>query len=328
MGFHLNVAKTKLLTLNTKEEVLATAAKLKGHGGTECERQEKEAREAHIRAKILGGEMRPFTWAVGEVVDITIIRRVDGQHSSEVFLGLSPEDWLLVRFPVVVLWEHNDCDTMRDLPVLFEQYNPPWSSRNPQDLIGAHFGIHEDLKDRIDRHVGVCVTHGMAWYDEKISGKRRAGTSQFQLVHDNHDTHAFLIWCGSFLEKRKTEEMFHPAVIAAMRHTFDMKEPASRVLWERVALGKKNNEEGSPAYKLATFLEMLADKQADWPRAISKHFPAKSKKPTPAQVFATCLNAYRGERLGKRLGDIFDSVKGKKVKQIADEFDTHFKSAA
>lgn len=317
MGFCLNVAKTKMLTLKTKEEVLVKAAELKGYGGTECERQEKDARKRKIKSKILGGEMRPFTWAVGQVGDLT--RRVDGQHSSEDFLELTPEEWAQVRFPVVVFWEHNDCDTLRDLAVLFEQYNPPWSSRNTEDLIGAHFGIHADLRPLEDRHVNARVTAGMAWYAEKAQGKPRSPGAQFQIVHDDGDAHAFLLWCGSFLQRKKTEEMFHPAVIGAMRHTYRADDPTTQSLWKQVALGKKNNEEGSPAYKLAVFLEMLADAEAEWPRAVSKNFTGKGKKPSEAQVFATCLRAYQGERSGKRLGDIFDDAKGKKVKEVAAE---------
>ncbi len=156
MGFRLK--KAEVLTLKSKEEVLKLARRLNAHGGIECERQEKAAREAKIRAKILGGEMRPFTWALGKVLENSTTARVDGQHSSRVFETLGEEDWASVKLPVVVFWEEHDCDKMTDLALLFEQFNPPWSSRNAEDLMGAHAGIHEDLKPLLkDRHVAVKV---------------------------------------------------------------------------------------------------------------------------------------------------------------------------
>jgi hypothetical protein len=316
MGFSLK--KATMLTLRTKDEVLKEAQRLKGFGGTECEREEKEKRKEKIKSKILSGDMRPFTWAVGEVRGGPT-RRVDGQHSSEVFLELTEEEWRQVRLPVIVFQEWYDCETLRDLPVLFEQFNPPWSSRNAEDLIGAHFGIHEDLQGRIDRHVATRITHGMSWYARKVEGRGKDSTRQFNMVHENHDTHAFLIWCGSFLQRRKTEEMFHPSVVGAMRHTFCAEDETYCDFWKMVAGGKATNEEGTPAYKLAKFLEDLADPQAEWPRSIAKHFGTK-RRPSEAQVFATCLAAFLGHRTGKRLGDIFTDTKSLTVKQVAADF--------
>jgi hypothetical protein len=323
MGFRLKKAQT--LALKTRDEVIELAAKLKGYGGTECERQEKEGRKEKIRAKIFGGEMRPFTWAIGEVVGGPhkgLIRRVDGQHSSEVFLEMTTEDWSRVPFPVVAVWEHYECDDIIDMAVLFEQFNPSWSSRSSEDLVGAHVQIHEDLRDLKDRFVLDKVTKGMAWYARGVLGLDKASTRQFMIVHDNHDTHAFLLWCGSFLQKGKTNEMLHPATVGAMRHMFDAENPDPSEFWKRVATGgKTQNEEGSPEYKLADFLAGIADPvNADWPKSVAKHF-GKSARPADNQVFATCLNAFTGSHAGKRMGDIFVPVKkGQRLKEIAAQY--------
>lgn len=324
MGFRLKKAET--MELKNREEVLAVAKKLAAYGGTECERQDKASRKEKIKAKITGGEMRPFTWAVGEVTEEGphkgLTRRVDGQHSSEDFLELTPEEWAKVRFPVVVSWEHYLCDRLLDLPVLFEQFNPPWSSRSSEDLVGAHVAIHEELRGLKDRFMLDKVTKGMAWYSRGVVGLAKSGSRQFEIIHDNHDTHAFLLWCGSFLQKGKTNEMFHQAVIGAVRHTFDAADPGQCEFWKRVALGgKTQNEDGTPEYKLADFLATLADKQPEWPRSVAKYL-GKSGRLSDAQVFATCLNAYRAATAGKRIGDIFEPVKkGMRLKEIAAGFD-------
>lgn len=317
------------LILRTQDSVRAAASRLNSYGGTESEREDKAKRKQKIKKKITGGEMLPFRWAVGEVIQNGLKRRVNGQHSSEVFLELDAEDWIKVRFPVVVIWEEYDCDTMRDLPALFEQFDPSWSSRNTEDLIGAHFGIHDGLLDRINRYVASRVTRGMLWYVQKVEGRPRGEATQFQIVHDNHDTHAFLTWCGSFLQKGKTDELFHPAVIGAMRHTFSEDDAETQAFWKRVAAGKAQNEEGSGAYKLACFLEMLNDPRAEWPRTIAKHFARSRQAPSESQVFATCLNACHGELAGKRLGDIFDAARGKQsVREIAESFGHNLPAAA
>jgi len=319
MGWRLK--KAEVLYLRSRHEVVEAARRLNAHGGITCEREEKARREALIKAKILNGEMRPFTWALAEVKEYPHERechRVDGQHSSTVFLGFGDEEWQRVRFPVVVFWEEQECDTIGDLPTLFEQYNPPWSSRSAEDLVGVHAGIHADLLPLLkDRYVSVKTTAGLSWHAVKLEGKPKG--SQFQAMHDNDVTHAFLLWCASFLQKRKTEEMLHKVVLGAMRHVFPTAEDGGRTFWENVALGKTRNEEEKPAYKLAVFLELLADSHAEWPRPISKHFHGKT--PSEVQIFATCLTAYRSDRLGRRVGDVFEPSKGDSIKDVAARHD-------
>jgi len=324
MAFRINVAKTTIHVCRTKEEVLALAARLHGHGGTECERTLRSLRIRKLRERVLGGEMRPFTWAVGSVGDF--VRRVDGQHSSEMFLGFTPEDWAKIQFPVLVFWEHNDCDTIRDLPDLFEQYNPNWSSRSQEDLVGAHFGIHPELKGLEDRHVNNMLLHGMEWHARGVLGKPKS--SHFTLVHDNDDTHDFLLWCGSFLTRHQTAQMLHPAVIAAMWHSFDGSERC-RLFWQNVASGCKDNPPETVTYKLAAFLDMLADgTKAEWPRTVAKHFTPKGNAPSAIQVFATCLGAYHADHSGKRVGEVFEPAKGSKAKDVASGFDIMSKKLA
>jgi len=317
MGFRLT--KVTPFTCTTPDEVRQHAIKLKGYGGTECEREDKAVRKRRIKAKVLGDEMTLFRWAVGHVLTTGLRRRANGQHSSEVLLELTPEEWAKVRFPIVIVWEEYDCDTIRDLPVLFEQFDPQWSNRDGNDIMGAHLGIHEDLHAAgIKGRLALIVANGIVWHRHSVEGLNMPKEAKYQIIHENHDTHAFLTWCGSFLQKGKTEEMHGCTVIAAMYRT--AKDDASRAFWKRVAGGKVVNEEDTVEFKLVVFLEMCRDKQAEWPRSVSKSFRLGSNTPTDLDIFATCLRAFSAWRKGTKDSDIVVSAKGKKAAQIAQDF--------
>jgi hypothetical protein len=197
-------------------------------------------------------------------------RRVNGQHSSEVFLSLTPEEWAQVVFPVTVAWEEYECDSTRDLAVLFEQFDPYWSSRTREDLIGAHLGIHEHLRHAVDRYVATRVTAGIVWYREKVLAFRRTDERQFAIIHENHDVHAFLTWCGSFLQKHKTAEMFKTPVLAAVYHTTRHGDEDARAFWKRVASGKAPLDADTVEYKLAESLDLAHAIDREWPAAIRR----------------------------------------------------------
>ncbi len=317
MAFRLSKVDTK--TLKTADEVRELALKLKAYGGTESEREDKAMRKAHIRDKILLREATPFRWAIGKVKS-GLIRRVNGQHSSDVFLELTPEDWKAVAFPVVVVWEEYECDTIRDLPVLFEQFDPSWSGRNKEDLVGAHLGIHDDLRSGINRKVATRVTNGMLWYHVHVRQQEVGPETCYQYIHSEHDA-PFLIWCGSFLSPQKTREMLSPSVVAALYHTYQTAGPEDRDFWKSVASGKACLNLDTIEYKLAEFLEMAADDQADWPAPIRRHFKSVGNKMRPSKldIFATCLRAFQAMKKGTKVGEIFMAAKGRPAAQIVED---------
>jgi hypothetical protein len=228
--------------------------------------------------------MTPFRWSVGHVPASGLSRRVNGQHSSEVFLGLTPEEWAQVVFPVTITWEEYACESTRDLAVLFEQFDPYWSSRNREDLIGAHLGIHDDLRHAIDRYVATRVTAGVVWYREKVLGVRSTAERQFSIIHEHHDIHAFLTWCGSFLQKHKTAEMFKKPILAAVYHTARDGDEDARGFWKRVASGKAPLDADTTEYKLADILDLAHHMDGEWPAAIKRQL--KGHKQHPSDAFA------------------------------------------
>src|SRR5262245_35442812 len=278
MGFRL--VRVEVITLQNPEEARKAADKLRGYGGTDCEREDKAVRKGKIRDKLFHDELLSFDWRVGKVLPAGPERRVDGQHSSEVFLELTPEDWQRVRFPLTVVWSWYECDTLRDLPNLFEQFNPPWSTRDAKDIMGAHLGIQEDLRGTVNRHLGLKGVTGLLWFKQNVNGEKLTKGSKFQIVHDNGEIHAFLVWAASLLsaprvknKPGKSEEMLLPPVIAAMFLTTRHDE-AARDFWRLVGGGKRSLafDADTPMYKLAEFLEMNDDKFAIWPEPWQRHF--------------------------------------------------------
>lgn len=316
MAFRLKSADVQ--TLHRRDQLTDLAGKLKAMGGTESEREERDRIKARIKEKVLSHGTTTFRWCFGNVLSSGLQRRVNGQHSSEVFLELTAEEWRQVRFPIVVIWEEYECDTIEDLPSLFEQFDPTWSSRNKQDLIGAHMGIHEDLRKGVSRYIAEKATAGISWYASKVEGNRKTGPEfQFSLVHDK-DASAFLLFCGTFLQRKKTDEMTNKAVMAAMYHTAT--DDDIKNFWRRVAGGKVHLDADSVEYKLSEFLEMVADPQAEWPRNVKKHFNRGHERPDDKDIFATCLNALSSYLKGRKIGEVFTPAKGKSASEIAEEF--------
>lgn len=316
----IRVTKVEVITLRTSEQAREVAQRLKGLGGTESEREDKPKRIARIKGKILGNEVRPFEWAVGHVISSGLRRRVNGQHSSEAVLGLTPEEWKQVRFPLTAVWQEWDCDDQTDLANLFEQFDPSWSSRNAEDLVGAHLGIHDDLSQAIDRHVAVKVTQGIAWYHGHVERKKTSQETRFQLIHENHGTHDFLRWCGSIFSKKKTPEMLLEPVMAVVYHTSLGGNEDVRAFWKRIAVGKAALDADTSEYKLVEYLEKVNDSKSEWPRSTSRHFAKGAVRPTTLDTFATCLNAFAAWRTGRKIGDVFAPAKGKDAGEILVEF--------
>lgn len=279
----------------SKDEVLSYAKQLKAYGGVECEREEKERRELRLKSIILHGIHLPFQWCVGRISADDVARRVNGQHSSEVFLNLTDEDWEQVRFPVPICWQEYHCDNAIDLAYLFEQFDPHWSSRSLEDKMGVHLAVYSDLLGQVETAVATRVTTGLVWYRQTVSGHKASDGAQFGLIHEDPAIREFLRWCGTFLKLRKTPEMFNKPVIGALYHTalLNKEHEPERVktFWKEVALGAPNSPPESVEYKLAEFIAAAQNSATEWPATIRRQFHGNKQRPSDKDVFATCLRA-------------------------------------
>jgi hypothetical protein len=320
MGFRL--VKAEMHKLQTMEEVLAEAQQLDSYGSYEGERGERIRREGFIREKILTGEMTAFRWAVGHVLSLQIRRRVNGQHSSQVFLKLTDEEWKMVQFPVVIAYEEYDCDTEIDVATLFEQFDQHWSARSREDYVGAHLAVQAELNKCLSRVAADKAVQGLMWYLENVDGFER-GTShdQYELLHKNSEYEAFFHFCGygQLSLNRQVKEMCHRAVIAAIFHTTRQGTQEDRDFWRVVSGGPQSIlDQDSHTYKLAMFLESAVTQQYEWPAKVRKQFKNK-KNPNPIEIFSTCLRVFAASKKGLRLTEAWAEVREQNAAKIAEK---------
>jgi hypothetical protein len=310
---------TDVHVCHNKDEVLQLARDLDQYGGTIGEREEREQHKKWLKEKILGGDVLPFQWAIGSIPNQNFMQRVNGQHSSHVFLELSEEDWQRVRFPLEIVWYVFSCDSQDDFGVLFEQFDNTKSSRSRADKVGAHLGFYPSLMAALDRHVAVKLTSGLVWYREHVENKMHQPERQFQILHENHDVHTFLTFAGGFLHPKKTTELLSPPIIAAMFHTTRRGVSTDGDFWKQLSGGIALLDAGTPQGKLAFFLDLLNTKTCQWPTSVTRQLGGR-RHPSDHDVFATCLRAFVTWRKQINVGEIFISAKKKPVADIVQEF--------
>jgi hypothetical protein len=303
----------------TKDEVLALAETLQRAGSTDHEREFLEGKQHvnELKARIVNRLALSFHWCVALCAAAGIIRRVDGQHSSKIFLSLSEAEWEQVAFPILIYYEEWACDTEDDIALLFEQFNPKWSARTQEDLEGFHLALFPELNAAVSRHVACHLTSGMAWYFQEMTKLRYTNSDKYQLLH-NVEHHPFLLFCGSFLRKGKTHELLRKGVIAAMFHSLRIDTVPVRNFWKDVAVGVALDNEESAEWKLAEFLDHMTDRNWEWRKSSRVRFTGNQQKPSDRDVFATCLHACDAFLKHTYVKEIFVQAKGRELKDICE----------
>lgn len=321
MAFRRKMSECK--DIKTAKEAIAVARRFHDMGGTQYERELQESRTERIREKMLGGEHVLFNLASGTVLENNLTSRVDGQHTTELFLELTEAEWKEVRFPIGVVISEFECDTPVDLATLFEQFNPPWSSRTAQDLIGCHLAVHPELFEAIPRSIAAKLAIGLAWYLKKVRKQEIHPATKYELIHSDPDHQEFMLWSSTFLRVGKVEDTLRPPVIAAMFHTTRTGDEKMRAFWKKVAGGTGHLDAGNIDYKLAEFLEYLrlthnCKNKVRWPESVARYLD-EGANPKEIDVFSTCLRAAEAEKRGRRIGEIFSPAKTKDASVIVQE---------
>ena len=318
MAFRLVSAETK--RCDRIEQVIQEAEEINHHGSIgEGEREDKAYREANIRQAIMEGVTRPFEWFTGEVKSTGLIRRVNGQHSTHVFLNFSEDERKTVPMPVYLLLGKYECDTEDDLAFLFSQFDQPWISRSREDYIGAYLANRPELASKTNRTASTYATAGLLWYLQKAEGfSGKSARDQYELVLKNADIQAFLVFCGydGLNLNKRMPEMTQKAVVAAMYHTTRGGIEEDKNFWRRVSGGRSAIIDAeSPEYKLAYFLEQTKERAPHWSTPVKNRFRNKLN-PNDVEIFATCLRVFTAQRRGVPLGDPFVQVREQNVMEI------------
>jgi len=312
-------ADSAVYRLFSKDEILAKARELKDLGSTSTEREEKERRKKNIKNKLLSGQMIVFHWATGTVHGIA--KRVNGQHSAEVFLELSDDEWAMIEpyFPIVIITTDYSCDTEQDRAYLFNQFDPGWSSRNTEDHVGVHMALEPDLLG-LTTWAGVKAAQGLIWYHEEVEGwAKQAPEAYYGIFHHNSDIHRFLHFLRDIkLQKSRHKELALRPVIGAMFHTTRSENLVADAFWRHISGGVGAILDGnSLEHKLADFLGSAANHDYKWPGDMTRKF-ANKRRPNDVEIFATCLRLYTAHMNHVVHAETFERLKVTTAKDVVE----------
>lgn len=256
------------------------------------ERELDNARMAYLKNVVLGGTALPFIWARAKVLETGEVYRVNGHHSSHMLASLNGE------LPAGLIAHIDDYEvpTVKELPLLFQQFDSRKSTRSMADISGAYQMTNPQLRNA-SRTGARKAIYGVAWYDRTIVGKSVPMNEGVFTLFNNPAYHDF-IYMVDRIYSAKTPEFSNP-VLGAMYGTWLMAPAEATSFWTDVAHQGGNNDDKHPAAVLDAWL--LAIKAA-----------TGEKKPKQQEVYRACVVAWNAFRNGRTLEKIgkWDAKKG------------------
>lgn len=222
--------------------------------GTVGERPLNPSRLEYLAQKIRECRFHTPRWAIGLIGNKEY--RVNGQHSSTVLSQLNGD------FPkgLKVQIDTFQCDGKDDLPELFEQFDPPISSRSRTDLAVVHARLHKELDGIAPTNLfyiiqGIAAHHLLLEEVERLDMFERAN-----LIHNNID---FALFAHSI---SKAPRLAKPGLIAAAYETWRLDRADAELFWTQV-VDRSNPDPKHPTRLLGNFMcdGLESDKQRTMP---------------------------------------------------------------
>ena len=319
MGWTYDYEHSQQQLLWTPEDVKSAAQAMRNLRNDDFERPLSQTRVKKLKEIVLAGEHRNFDWAIAHVPSEGIDVEINGQHSTWLFLALTHDEWLRVRFPVVIQMHHFLCDTTQDLPMVFRHWDVNFSPRSVRDNMGSVISVSQDLHGKVDVGLTSILSKGLAKHEREVL-RIRGGADQRLTAIVAPRYFPFLSWAKDRLQPKRHPELFLDMVVAAMAHTMIDGDGRATAFWQSVAIGPAASDVDSPEHKLCRFLEAAEHyKSCDWPNPESHGFPRGQRRPTKNDVFATCLRAVSAYLHDRKVGEIFQSAKKRKLPELAQE---------
>lgn len=278
----------KLLGTETRPITLDLAKKMKEMKPSPTERPLFKKRVRILHAKVDEGVVISFLWIIATVDNVDY--RMNGQHSSTMLCEREN------NFPegLTAHIDRYQCDTMKDMALLFRQIDARWSNRTPADIAGAHQGTVPELHE-VPPQAGKAAIDGIVFHQSAIEKTtKRLGDEKYELFADEQ-YHPFILWYGSTYEK--DFKQFHPQhVVAAMYQTFTEDAEAAKRFWRGV--------ESPPEFEVDAATSQLAQCLSD------SLVQTKDIDLKPIQYYHGCLYAWRAFIENKKITEIkFDARK-------------------
>jgi hypothetical protein len=216
----------------------------KNHLALERIQGDRKCREARIEWLSDKGRrqlLHAFVWATANVAGK--VYRLNGQHSSTLTL-LQSEGVTLPEFVIVLRFE---CDSLEELAILFDQFDPKESVRNAAERSAVHIPHIEQLHSVSPNKVNKALA-GMAWLIERKHGARLFDDDRQQLLYKHPD---FVVFGAEFLGRPWLSK---PALVAAMFDTFLIDPDYATSFWTLIR-DESHSDPQHATRKLAEFLK-------------------------------------------------------------------------
>jgi len=254
-----------------------------------CERRVKPQRLDFLRSKIDNGLFFSPKWATVKVKSTGRIYRINGQHSSLVLAEANG------HFPrgLTATIEHFVVDTEDDIPLLFDQFDNPISSRTNQDLIKAYASTRSELSDFNLIVLSAALSGFAASICPERGGKSGkmstiTGIDRARLVHDAGFIR-FALWAIPIMSPVAKAITSKSTCYMAMHRTYSIAAADSETFWTWVR-DESHPDNKHPSRVLAKFLITETGRGAK---------ASNGKGWTQRAISTKCVHAWNAFRRGE-----------------------------
>lgn len=248
-------------------------------------------RRLQVYNKVLAnGEFRPVTWAKVYVTEMEQYYRVNGKHTSTVFMNAD----LSKCQEVIAVIEDYEADTIEDAVKLYATFDSQTQVRNQGDINRMFAASIPEMREMETRFVNLCVG-ALNYY--KNPGATGTGDNPNMTAADKaevlFDETAFCLWLRELLPGRATHHhLWRVPVVAAMRGTWGKSQKAATDFWMAVR-DETGTKPDMPDRKLAKFLFGTKASVARG-TSVPMRFRIQAK-----EYYVKCIHAWNAWRKGE-----------------------------
>lgn len=203
-----NAPKTQKVTVNLARQFAAL-------DGIRQDRILSERRLGVYRRMVEAGGFRPVGWAKAWCEETKQWYRVNGQHTSNLFAGLT-NDQLVNIYATVEVYQ---CDTIEDVAKLYSTFDSQQQSRNASDINRAFASTIPEFAEWFgdSRFLNLLVS-GIAYHLEPGMKTAAGLRTQAERAEVLFDYIPVCLWLREILysERSNAQKMLRVPVVAAM----------------------------------------------------------------------------------------------------------------
>lgn len=255
-----------------------------------------ETRLQVYRKMLAEGGFRPVNWAKVYINELGAWYRVNGKHTSNLFMGADPPDGT----ELYAVIEEYECDTVEEAANLYATFDSRVQSRNSTDINRQFASVIPELKDFDTKLINLLVS-SLAFDPSNPGGGGGQGRTVAEKAEALFDNVPKCLWVVETLGKRtvsgpadKFSYLWRVPVVAAMMRTWDKNRAEATTFWQAV-----RDETGAkpelPDRKLAKWLSSMRLQGASGASGLPRRF-----KTLPREFYVKCITAWNAWRAGEK----------------------------